>query len=286
MAQFAQGEVGNIRPPRALVREFDDVEDVDEGSKKVFKTRSWFFTLNNPEDDDLAQLTQWFESFCEKYIFQLEVGDKCGTPHFQGVLYFKNAVSFNTMRQVHGRASWFRTISWVRAVQYCSKSTTRVDGPWMKGVNVRRPVTVVTELRPWQAEEARRCALPPDDRAVRWLFDTEGGTGKTQFAKYMAVSHKSVAVLSGRGADMLHILAKAVATREITVVIFMFTRAVEGFVSYSTIEAIKDGIVCSGKYDSELILMNSPHVLVLANFEPDRSRLSADRWDIVNLGQT
>lgn len=281
LAHLAQSGVGNIQPPRALVK---DDDDVDDPKRKHYKSRSWFFTLNNPEENDLAHLTQWFDTFTEKYVFQLEVGEKCGTPHFQGVIYFKNAVHENTMKQVAPRGIWKRTISWLGAVEYCKKSETRVEGPWSKGVSFRAPVSVIRELRPWQASEEAKLLGAADDRKVRWVWDAKGGMGKTAFCKYMQVKYDEiVCTLTGNGKDMLHVLAKDLEKKDVKIVIFMFVRSVEERVAYGVIESIKDGFVCSGKFDSQRLVFNSPHVLCISNFAPDRSKLSADRWDVTEL---
>ena len=281
MAQLAQSEVGNIQPPRALVHD-DDYEQ--ETPNKRFKSRSWFLTLNNPEDGDQALLAQFFDTFCSKYIFQLEVGEKCGTPHFQGVTYFPHAVHDTMLKQVAPRGIWKRTISWIAAVKYCSKSKTRVDGPWSKGITLRAEVRVVSDLRPWQAAELLRLEhTMPDDRTVRWIWDSVGNTGKTKFAIYCLQKLPGTVIVSGKGSDAAHILAKAYAKHDILLVIFTYTRSVEQYVSYSLIESIKDGLVVSGKYDSTVLNFNPPHVLVLANFAPDMTKLSADRWSVVNL---
>lgn len=283
LAQLAHGGVGNIQPPRALCKDDNDLEDP---KRKHYKSRSWFFTLNNPEEGDLAQLAQWFETFTEKFIFQLEVGKQCGTPHFQGVIYFKHAVHESTMKQVAPRGIWKRTISWLGAVQYCAKSDTRVDGPWSKGVAMRKPIKIISLLRPWQASEEQRLLGQPDDRTVRWIWDPKGEMGKTVFAKYMQVKYDHLTcTIAGNGKDMLHILKKDLDRTEVSIVIFMFVRSVEERVAYGVIEAIKDGFVCSGKFDSCRLIFNCPHVLCLSNFPPDKSKLSADRWDIKELGE-
>lgn len=68
------------------------------------------------------------------------------------------------------------------------------------------------------------------------------------------------------------------------VCVFHYTRAVENYVSYEALEAIKDGIFFSTKYESGMVVFDSPHVVVFANFPPDRTQLSADRWRITNIG--
>lgn len=57
------------------------------------------------------------------------------------------------------------------------------------------------------------------------------------------------------------------------------------YVSYSALEELKDGIFFSGKYESSMVMTNNLHIFVFANFEPDRSKLSKDRWEIHYVGQ-
>jgi len=55
-------------------------------------------------------------------------------------------------------------------------------------------------------------------------------------------------------------------------------------VVYEVIELLHNGYVCSGKYDSKSFRFAPPHVFVFANFAPDETTLSADRWKITNIG--
>lgn len=281
LTQLAQSSVGNIEPPRALCKADDEVDDP---KKKHLRSRSWFFTLNNPEENDLAHLTQWFDTFTEKYMFQLEVGEKCGTPHFQGVIYFKNAVHESTMKQVAPRGIWKRTISWLGAVEYCSKSETRTEGPWMKGITRREPVNVITTLRPWQASEEQRLLVKcTDDRKIRWYYDKEGRFGKTQFFKYMVVKHPGMLILEGTANDIKYMVKQYHDKQDIKAAMMYFCKDTPAKIPYSTLESIKDGLLCSGKYESSCLVFNSPHVVVIANFYPDESKLSKDRWDIITV---
>jgi len=281
VAHLAQGSVGNIQPPRALTK--DDSEEEDSQNRR-FKSRSWFFTLNNPEEGDLAQLTQWFDTFTEKYVFQLEVGEKCGTPHFQGVLYFKHAIHDSILKQVAPRAFWKRTISWLGAVKYCSKQPTVIEGPWSKGITFREPIRILTTLRPWQAAEEKRLLIPcTDDRKVRWYYDATGQFGKTQFIKYMAVKHKGMMIIEGEANNVKYMVKNFLEKEDIKAAFMYFCKDTPGKIPYSTLESIKDGLLCSGKFESGVCIFNSPHVVVIANFYPDTTKLSADRWDIITV---
>lgn len=70
-----------------------------------------------------------------------------------------------------------------------------------------------------------------------------------------------------------------------TIVIFGLPRSMEDYVSYEAIESVKDGIFFSGKYESGMCLFKPPHILIFANFMPDESKLSSDRWRITRLGE-
>lgn len=96
------------------------------------KHRGWIFTFNNPP----ADAKQFLLGFNCRYIcFQLESGDECGTPHFQGVIYFETQITFTTLKKrLQPYNPWLKpTIDWNAAHDYCRKSETRIDGPWTNG---------------------------------------------------------------------------------------------------------------------------------------------------------
>ena len=49
------------------------------------------------------------------------------------------------------------------------------------------------------------------------------------------------------------------------------------FESY-TQRQIKDGVFYNGRYKKEELIFKSPHVIVFANYRPDLTKLTADRW--------
>lgn len=55
---------------------------------------AWVFTLNNPDEEEHEKLKQRFQNAFNDgtisyAVFQREVGEKTGTPHFQGYLHRK-----------------------------------------------------------------------------------------------------------------------------------------------------------------------------------------------------
>lgn len=52
---------------------------------------------------------------------------------------------------------------------------------------------------------------------------------------------------------------------------------------YMAMEQFKNGRIFSPKYHSATKVFRTPHVVVFANYPPDLSKLSQDRWDIEEL---
>ncbi len=120
---------------------------VDQGNTKVTdpksmrsKRRSYRFTLNNYDKNEPAQLAQAFSEIpgIKKYVFQEEVGLKNKTPHLQGCVFFKNQISFASMKKINRRINWQRLDYPKRAIAYCLKSKSRKPNgiQWHYGINV------------------------------------------------------------------------------------------------------------------------------------------------------
>jgi len=95
---------------------------------------------------------------------------------------------------------------------------------------------------------------------------------------------KNALYVSGKGADVKHTVSEWIEKNgEIDIILWDLPRTMEDYVSYSAIEELKNGIFHSGKYESKMVLFNSPHVIIFANFPPRESALSADRWKIKRI---
>lgn len=91
------------------------------------KCRNWCFTLNNYSEEDIKTITS---NGCE-YVFQEETG-KSGTKHLQGVLIFKNAVSFKSVKSILPTAHLEKCKNIRHSVLYCSKEDTRTGEVYVK----------------------------------------------------------------------------------------------------------------------------------------------------------
>lgn len=263
-----------------------DTVDTDRGNTKKpdLRSRGWFFTLNNPGEE--THLIEIFEiSGCEKFVFQLEVGE-LGTPHFQGMVYYTNARSFSSMKELNNEIHWEKMKDLRKSIAYCTKIETRIAGPWAKGIKIPKQIKLIDpSTRIWQKDLVAELEVDPDDRTIIWYYDPVGGSGKTALAKWLVIKKRAL-VVSGKASDIKFAVMKHIEKfGEVSIVCFLFPRTVEEYVSYDAIESLKDGLFFSGKYESGMCAFASPHIICFANFEPDKEKLSLDRWDIRSLSE-
>ena len=128
------------------------------------------------------------------------------------------------------------------------------------------------KLRFWQEDVLKKLDAQ-GDRKILFVVDRKGNMGKTWLAKYLiavrnafytncTVYHDVTFAYNGEG-----------------VVVFDMPRSLE-MINYGTIEAIKNGVMFSKKYESNAKLFKVPKVVVFMNAEPDLSKLSKDGWQI------
>lgn len=252
-------------------------------NRHQLRARSWCFTVNNHTEGDVTQLTHYFRD-ANKYAMQEEEGDN-GTPHLQGVVSFKSARSFDKLKELCPKAHWEQCRDLKRSIAYCTKADTRKGQQWTHGVP--RPLDPpIQKLREWQKYLVDELAQEPGDRKIIWYVDEKGGQGKTCLCKKLCIENGDCIYVNGKANDMKFAIAQRVeAGNPPRICLLDFTRCTEGRISYEGLESIKNGIFFSGKYESGMVIYNSPHVVCFANFWPERSQLTEDRWDIRPMEQ-
>lgn len=101
-----------------------------KGVNKDAKYRNWFFTINNPSEPYGELVVGGRVKFL---VYQLEKG-KNGVPHYQGTVIFNSPIRFASAKRNIGSSAhveYVRDIS--KAISYCKKVDTRVEGPWEVG---------------------------------------------------------------------------------------------------------------------------------------------------------
>ena len=112
-------------------------------AKKESQRRFWCFTSNTAEDPKLVQAIESglaaFDSSVRYIVFQKERGKDSTHNHFQGYVEFTRGYRLNGVKKRISETAHFepRRATADKAIAYCKKEDTRVDGPWEFGVRSR-----------------------------------------------------------------------------------------------------------------------------------------------------
>lgn len=132
--------------------------------------------------------------------------------------------------------------------------------------------------RVWQ-KKALKDIESQSQRQIHWYWSEKGDMGKTQFAKYMLTHYDCYYCEGGKAIDIKH------GYQGQKYVVFDFPRDYQEYVNYSVLESFKNGVMFSGKYDSQTEIIGDVTVVCLANFAPidDNSKVSKGRFIIKKI---
>lgn len=248
-------------------------------SSDDFKCRKYVITINNYT---LSQLTQLSKLAVEstKYIYGEELGEQ-GTPHIQGYFEFKNQMRRATLKNKIGGDFWCDRAkgSVEKNWDYCSK-----DGKYITNLEDLFWKQEIKNFYKWELDIIDILKGEPSDRYLYWFWEPEGCAGKTTFQKWLFQNEKRCVTLSGKASDMKNAIVKYKEINDFLpkTILINIPRSVE-HLSYTGIEEIKDMYFFSGKYEGGMVCGKCPHVIIFANEEPDKSKMSHDRWVINKL---
>ncbi|MBA7548452.1 hypothetical protein ES705_40910 [subsurface metagenome] len=269
-------EIEQIEQVRAGVGN-TDLHPPKQG-KQGTQSSYWFFTLNNYEIEQIEQIEQVLKHECEWFVFQEEIGES-GTPHLQGTIKLKVRQRLTQLKCIDPGIHWEPTKSVKASIAYCSKEASRNGSQWVHGITLPK-VVKTHEPYGWQKQVIDIIATEPDERTIHWFWEPTGNVGKTCLCKYLVVKHNAL-MLTGKSNDMYNMLAKYPDKQELILV--DCPRSQQDYINYGAMEQIKNGLVFSGKYEGAQLVFNCPHIFVFANQEPDLSKMSGDRWNIVRI---
>lgn len=247
---------------------------------KKIQSRKWFITKNNYSKLQKSWIIKEID-LAKTYALCFEVGKISKLEHFHAYLEYKNPKELGYFENGLGDAQIAKAKG---TAQQCLKYCDKGD---LYKTNIKRPIKLIllerTKFYPWQESVMTIIATPPNDRTVNWFWKHLGKQGKTQLCKYLIVKEKAL-IIGGRYEDIINGLNNYHEEHNEypTVVIMNLARNNQN-VSYSGIESIKDGLCVNTKYKCAQHVFNSPHIFVFANIEPDKERLSLDRWNIVGI---
>lgn len=121
-----------------------------------------------------------------------------------------------------------------------------------------------------------------DDRRVFVVVDEQGNTGKSFMTRWWLsdIDIKAQVLMVGRRDDLAHAIDP-----QNELFIFDIPRGELQFFQWSVVEQLKNGVVFSPKYHSgtKYLRKGSATVVVFTNEDPDRTKLSHDRWHVTRI---
>lgn len=254
--------------------------------------RKYCMTINNYDDTEYTHIINELQQ--GKFICGKEIGASA-TKHLQIYVEWKNARQFNVMKQLFPRAH-IEVAKGKRDANYayCSKDgdfATNMEDPQKNAKkfreDVRKRISAKLEVlrwKRWQRDVLEELRTEPDERTINWYWEDVGGVGKTTLCKYICTKFEGVIICDGKKSDIFNQVNMTLENCQTPKIIIMdVPRTMEDHVSYGTLENLKNGLLFSGKYEGGQCLFECPHVFVFANFPPDETKMSADRWNVRQL---
>ncbi|AXH74332.1 MAG: replication-associated protein [Cressdnaviricota sp.] len=234
----------------------------------------------------------------KSYQFQLESTRKEDDPkganyHFQGLMKLKEKDRVTALIKKINITEWrgmelSPAHSTATLEMYTNKSESKVGDEYIWN-NILKEATykgedLPKELLLWQAMLEQYIKGPVCDRRIVWIWDPEGCGGKSKFCKYMDFKYGTKTIGYSDSKDAMYMVSKSPGAKAY---FFDLTRTKPKMFSqgdlYASIEQIKNGHFMNSKYESSVVLMEPPHVVVFSNHMPEIDNLSKDRWSIYEL---
>ena len=145
------------------------------------------------------------------------------------------------------------------------------------------------QLKPWQ-ESLLEYVQQPCDREIFWVVGKEGNEGKNWFQKYVKSWLGARRVVTGidikaNNASIFQALRKCpIATADIF--LFNIGKSMKQFdkINYDALEQMKDGEPFASRYNSQLLKIRVPNVvMVFSNSPPDVNELAKVRFRVFNI---
>jgi len=251
------------------------------------RARSWKFTVTDSTNDDIDHFKTTTDECCEWAIIASTGKD------LMGFVCLKEKARFSTRFGADARyladvlsskkGTQPKSIK-LKCFEEC-KDYSIVHN--LNCLQAPREVKVLEEekLYDWQKHIVDTIHQDADERTINWYWSHSGNVGKTTFQKFMCVTYGAI-ILGGKAADCMNgVVDYKKTTGDVpSIVMVNIPRSQDReYISYQAFEALKDMCFYSGKYEGGMIVGNCPHLYIFANQLPDTSKMSQDRWNIVNI---
>lgn len=230
----------------------------------------------------ISQLSQVLNDIAKKWYCQTEVGKITGFEHFQFCFSLKKKEYWKAVKcMLPSETHWEATEDWMKAIVYCTKKDTRIEGPWTeKSTFMKDPLEGLT-MYYWEDALIKLILNYKNDRNLYWNWEPIGGIGKSEFCKHLYMRFLGdICIVAGNQNDMKNAIIghKEHYGTPPKYVIIDIPRDQGNHIDYSGIEEVKNGFFYSPKYKGCAHFQDRPLVIIFANRPPRYDGVSADRW--------
>lgn len=254
-------------------------------AKQPSPAKYWCFTHNFDKSKSIEDIKLWIvpyleklNSICKNFFIALEQGEKEERYHLQGYCHFIDKIRITGCKRVFDNTTHWELCkgSFTDNYLYVHKEPIKL---WKKETDKPKP-KIISKLLGWQEELLKLIKIYKDnDRIIIWIYDEVGGNGKTSLCKYLVIEEDFGYLNNAKTADICF-YAKENQKKGY---VFDFCRSNEKSINYQAIESLKNGILFSSKYESGVLVMDSPVIVIMANYPPNYDKLSKDRWVVKSL---
>lgn len=134
----------------------------------------------------------------------------------------------------------------------------------------------------WQKSLLKELESDPDNRSIFWVYDSQGGAGKSSFARHIELKYDCQVIIPAKSTDIAFALepGKAIYCLDIP-------RTMGEHVPWGFLESLKNGLYLNPKYESTFVHMRPPHVVVMCNAPPpevdEKHGFSEDRIKLITI---
>lgn len=262
-------------------------EKTKEKKKREKETCKYRWTFNNYTPELVEKLKNTLNTL-GFWIFGYENCPTTGTPHLQGYIRLKSKKTWSSLvnhigiKQVSIREC---DKSEEANINYCIK-----DGKWESNFYKAPPkIKIINELRPFQKSLETIILNEVNEGKIHWVYDKVGQNGKTDFLRYMNVTHKVPFAYGGKCADIMNLIYNSkdyFLKSDKAAMIFNFGRDTDpNKISYKSLEQASDGAIFNSKFEAGCFVCNKPHIVVLSNCLPVLNKMTSSRWLIYSINE-
>lgn len=271
-----------------------EIPKIPEGGNTVtpsysanYNGNKFILTHNNYQEEDIPKILSFFKNRCTKYILAKEIG-KQGTPHLQGAFITKQKMKYRAIFNLFGFNCSLMNMkgTFEDNIHYCSKdNNVIICSEKIKKDIPGNNIESLTNLYPWQQSIINLIETKPNNRNIHWIYDKQGNKGKSSLCIHILQEYNDVLLFSkGKSNDISYQIINTNIIPKLC--LFDISRTINGSISYSILEEIKNGCINTSKYEGGFKLFGSPHVIIFSNQLPDFHKLSLDRWKVYYINDT